>query len=63
MASDMHQQEMQGLYDDFGPLIRRTTIAMVCLSATFVGGRLYSRSLTKVNPWWDDYLIIAGLVC
>ena len=25
-----------GLHDDFGPLIRRTTIAMICLSAIFL---------------------------
>ena len=51
-----------GLYDDFGPLIRRTTIAMVCLSAVFLCGRLYARRLSNVTFWWDDYLAVAGLV-
>ena len=63
MALDAQLQTMPGLYDDLGPLIQRTTIAMVCISALFLGGRLYSRSLTKMDPWWDDYFCIAGLVC
>ena len=50
------------LHDDFGPLIRRTTIAMVTLSATFLCGRLYARWLSNVHFWWDDYFAIAGLV-
>ena len=50
------------LYDDFGPLIRRTTIAMVCLSGVSLCGRLYARRLSNVNFWWDDYLAVAGLV-
>lgn len=49
-------------YEELGSLIRRTDIVMICLSAAFVCGRLYSRRLSKMHMWWDDYFIIAGLV-
>ena len=62
MASSAVSPNTPGLYDNIGPLIRRTAIAMVCLSAVFLCGRLYARRLSNAPFWWDDYFIIAGLV-
>ena len=53
----------RGLDSDIGPEIRRTSIAMICLSGIFLCGRLYARKLSKWQFWWDDYFITAGLVC
>lgn len=62
MAPTVTSAKTPDLRDDAGPLIRRTAIAMVCLSAIFLCGRLYARRLSKVQFWWDDYFSVAGLV-
>ena len=62
MASNLVLPDTPGLYDNVGPLIQRTDIAMICLSAVFLCGRLYARRLSNARFWWDDYFIVAGLV-
>ena len=33
------------------------------ISTTAVGARIIARMLSRVGLWWDDYLIMAALVC
>lgn len=39
-----------------------TAIVLICVMTPFVILRLYSRSLTVMNLWWDDWMIIVAAV-
>ena len=44
--------------DNNGPLIIRTGVAMMCLSALAVGMRFFARRLAKQPILWDDWTIL-----
>ena len=61
MAGSMEQP--QGNPDDYSAQsIIPTAAVMLALSGGAVALRFYSRRMTGVSLWWDDWIILLALV-
>ena len=48
--------------DDRGPQLIATGLTTAILATYAVGMRFWSRKMSKVNLWWDDWIILLSLV-
>lgn len=51
-----------GTSSNYGPLMIRVCIAMMCVSALGIVLRLAARRLAKQKLWWDDWIILVAFV-
>ena len=53
----------QILAENRAPEIYAAHITIYCLAVVAVTLRLITRKLIRSSLWWDDYFILASLVC
>ena len=47
---------------DRGPTLIAVSIVFIIITTVFVGLRLWARRISKVNIWYDDYVVVLAMV-
>ena len=62
LAKQLCTSAIPSLNDSKSPIIIGVLVTLIVLSITSVILRVVARKISKINLWWDDYLIIMALV-